>query len=176
MTTPSKDDVLRIAKECGAITGFKHISDLCGDGLLFYPEDLERFAAAMYAAGADGCSTQAAVAMYLAGAEESRAALAAADERNRELETSLSIAVNTGMDALTAERAISDKLEKALEITIVGACAVGVPHDGERKVLQEAVDIARAALAEVAAMRNQEPAAVKTYCGGKPNYVNQEKA
>lgn len=73
MTTPSKDDVLRIAGECGAITGFKHVSDLCGDGLLFYPEDLERFAAAMYAAGADGCSTQAAVAMYLAGAEDSGA-------------------------------------------------------------------------------------------------------
>jgi len=41
--------------------------------------------------------------------------------------------------------AAPERLE-ALEIMIVGACAVGVPHAGERKVLQDAVDHARATI------------------------------
>jgi len=41
-----------------------------------------------------------------------------------------------------------DELLEALEIMIIGACAVGVPHQGERKVLQDAVDHARAAIAK----------------------------
>jgi hypothetical protein len=39
-------------------------------------------------------------------------------------------------------------LLNALECLLIGACAVGVPHAGERAVLQEAVDIARAAIAK----------------------------
>lgn len=76
----------------------------------------------------------------------------AANERIRELTDAFEDAENRIIEL----REVSDKLEKALEITIVGACAVGVPHDGERKVLQEAVDIARATLAEVAALRKKD--------------------
>jgi hypothetical protein len=36
----------------------------------------------------------------------------------------------------------------ACECLIIGACAVAVPHDGERAVLQDAVDIARKAIAK----------------------------
>lgn len=42
--------------------------------------------------------------------------------------------------------AAAPELLEALEIMIVGACAVGVPHAGERKVLQDAVDHARATI------------------------------
>lgn len=42
--------------------------------------------------------------------------------------------------------ASAPELLEALEIMIVGACAVGVPHAGERKVLQDAVDHARATI------------------------------
>ncbi|KNE28185.1 hypothetical protein AFM18_08460 [Achromobacter spanius] len=45
----------------------------------------------------------------------------------------------------TRGRAAPDLLE-ALEIMLIGACAVGVPHAGERKVLQDAVDHARATI------------------------------
>lgn len=38
------------------------------------------------------------------------------------------------------------ELREAVECLLIGACAVGVPHPEERKVLQEAVAIARAAL------------------------------
>lgn len=62
------------------------------------------------------------------------------------------------IEALTANRdaAVKDRNEflrqrdeliEALEIMIIGACAVGVPHQGERKVLKDAVDHARAAIA-----------------------------
>jgi len=40
-----------------------------------------------------------------------------------------------------------EALAEALECMIIGACAVAVPHNGERAVLQDAVNIARAALA-----------------------------
>lgn len=36
-----------------------------------------------------------------------------------------------------------DELIEVVEILIIGACAVGVPHTGERKVLQDAVTHAR---------------------------------
>ncbi len=36
-----------------------------------------------------------------------------------------------------------DELIEVVEILIIGACGVGVPHPGERKVLQEAVTHAR---------------------------------
>lgn len=39
------------------------------------------------------------------------------------------------------------ELVDALECMIIGACAVAVPHNGERAALQDAVNIARAALA-----------------------------
>ena len=38
------------------------------------------------------------------------------------------------------------ELREGIECLLIGACAVGVPHPEERKVLQEAVAIARAAL------------------------------
>ena len=44
--------------------------------------------------------------------------------------------------------AAAPELLEALEIMVVGACAVGVPHAGERQVLQEAVNTARAAIAK----------------------------
>jgi len=49
--------------------------------------------------------------------------------------------------ALTAECEKVRVLREALECLLVGACAVGVPHKAEKQVLQDAVDIARAALA-----------------------------
>lgn len=44
------------------------------------------------------------------------------------------------IERLRAER---DALLNALETMLIGACAVGVPHAGERQVLQECVDAAR---------------------------------
>lgn len=44
--------------------------------------------------------------------------------------------------------AAAPELLEALEIMVVGACAVGVPHVGERQVLQEAVNTARTAIAK----------------------------
>lgn len=46
----------------------------------------------------------------------------------------------TEIERLRAER---DALLNALETMLIGACAVGVPHAGERQVLQECVDAAR---------------------------------
>jgi|GEM_PF-5299786 hypothetical protein len=57
------------------------------------------------------------------------------------------------VDQATAEAEANDahaenkRLAEALECMIIGACAVAVPHNGERAVLQDAVNIARAALA-----------------------------
>jgi len=48
------------------------------------------------------------------------------------------------VEALWAE---VERLAEALECMIIGACAVAVQHNGERAVLQDAVNIARAALA-----------------------------
>ena len=48
---------------------------------------------------------------------------------------------------IEALRAEVERLAEALECMIIGACAVAVPHNGERAVLQDAVNIARAALA-----------------------------
>lgn len=47
-------------------------------------------------------------------------------------------------DTVVAENKL---LREALESMIVGACAVAIPNDSERAVLQRAVNIARAALA-----------------------------
>jgi hypothetical protein len=56
------------------------------------------------------------------------------------------------MEQLLAEherlRAEVERLAEALKCMIIGACAVAVPHNGERAVLQDAVNIARAALRE----------------------------
>ena len=49
------------------------------------------------------------------------------------------------VDTLTADRAA---LLAALKDLLVGACAVGVPHAGERAVLEETVRLARAAIAQ----------------------------
>ena len=72
--------------------------------------------------------------------------LAAANERIRELENTLSIAVDTGMGTIAAERAISDKLENALK-------------DIRWQVARfsDADSITEAALAEVAALRKGKP-------------------
>jgi hypothetical protein len=50
------------------------------------------------------------------------------------------------IDRLTKQR---DDMAATVEIMIIGACAVRIPHNGERKVLQEAVDYAREALTKV---------------------------
>lgn len=47
----------------------------------------------------------------------------------------------------TALKTENERLAGALECLIIGACAVAVPHKGERAVLQDAVNIARAAVA-----------------------------
>lgn len=47
-------------------------------------------------------------------------------------------------DTVVAENKL---LRGALESLIVGACAVAIPNDSERAVLQRAVNIARAAIA-----------------------------
>lgn len=44
--------------------------------------------------------------------------------------------------------AAAPELLEALECMIIGACAVAVLHNGERAVLQDAVNIARAAIAK----------------------------
>lgn len=46
----------------------------------------------------------------------------------------------------TAIEAAAPAMLEALECLIVGACAVACPNPSERAVLQEAVDIARAAI------------------------------
>jgi len=48
---------------------------------------------------------------------------------------------------LAAESEKVKVMREALECMLVGACAVGVPHKAEKQVLQDAVDIARDALA-----------------------------
>jgi hypothetical protein len=57
--------------------------------------------------------------------------------------------IRGAIESLQAELARAEAenavLREALEVMIVGACAVAVPHAGERRVLQEAVDHARAA-------------------------------
>lgn len=53
-------------------------------------------------------------------------------------------ALQAEVEALRSE---GERLAEALECMIIGACAVAVPHNGERAVLQDAVNIARAALA-----------------------------
>jgi hypothetical protein len=70
----------------------------------------------------------------------------AAKETEDRIETLTSRAQGAGsrVFALTAQVA---RLREALEGMIIGACAVAVPHGGERAVLQMAVDGARAALA-----------------------------
>lgn len=50
-------------------------------------------------------------------------------------------------DEIERLRAERDALLNALETMLIGACAVGVPHAGERQVLQECVDAARAVIA-----------------------------
>jgi len=52
--------------------------------------------------------------------------------------------------------ALNARLVSALECMVVGACAVAVPHAGERAVLQEAVDIAHAALLEATAKEGEK--------------------
>ena len=47
---------------------------------------------------------------------------------------------------LESSRLRIKELEEALKCMLIGACAVAVPHDGERRVLKEAVDMARKAL------------------------------
>lgn len=60
-------------------------------------------------------------------------------------------ALQAEVEALRSE---GERLAEALECMIIGACAVAVPHNGERAVLQDAVNIARAALA---AYRQEPP-------------------
>jgi len=50
------------------------------------------------------------------------------------------------LDEMERLRAENRALLNALETMLIGACAVGVPHAGERQVLQECVDAARAVI------------------------------
>lgn len=56
-------------------------------------------------------------------------------------------AIALWQEAESAALAQVATLREALDCLLIGACAVGVPHKGEREVLQDAVAIARAALA-----------------------------
>lgn len=56
-------------------------------------------------------------------------------------------AVLSLLDELDTLREQVATLREALECADVGMCAVGVPHKGEREVLQQAVNIVRKALA-----------------------------
>lgn len=71
--------------------------------------------------------------------------LAAANERIRELETTLAIAVDTGLGTIATEREVSDKLEKAL---LAAANALWLADDSYSDAQK-----ADATLAEVAAIR-----------------------
>lgn len=119
---------------------------------------------------------EAAVAKKWADAE---AALAAANERIRELEgRPIPLSEWQQMEAaLAAERAISDKLAEALRelrALVRGECPSLLNEDsGGNGELDIEID---ATLAEIAAIRKAENPAVKTYCGGKPNYVQEDKA
>lgn len=63
-------------------------------------------------------------------------------------------ASNKEADANARLIAAAPDLLEALECMIIGACAVAVPHNGERAVLQEAVNIARAAIAKATGEKN----------------------
>lgn len=166
-----REDVLRVAGEpvawlweTAAETGIQRARPHPNLGVAVVPLYTETKLLAMYAAGADGCSTQAAVAMYLAGAEESRAALAAADERIREMEDEIKersalsarreSAFTKAVHAQIAERAISDKLEKALKVA--KAFCDGLTAEECPDTIALPIS---AALAEVAHIRSQEVAA-----------------
>lgn len=100
MTTPSKDDVLRVAQECGAMTGTGSIQFRL-DG------SLERFAAAMYAAGqesakADGwrqCAVGQHTSQFCGQAE---AVVAAEREIDEELALAESLIAKISGSALLA--------------------------------------------------------------------------
>jgi len=55
------------------------------------------------------------------------------------------------MNALVTAEQQKLMLLDALDMMLIGACAVGVPHAAERAVLQEAVDHARETIAKVRA-------------------------
>jgi hypothetical protein len=74
----------------------------------------------------------------------------------RKLETELAAVKARAEKAefdLAHARVMVRVLRDALECMLVGACAVGVPHKAEKQVLQDAVDIARAALAATEASK-----------------------
>ena len=93
--------------------------------------------------------------------ESLRAQLAEAHNENLRVAARAAGEVNLAQAQVTA-------LRDVLECLIIGACAVAVPHAGERKVLQEAVDIARAALNPAPA---QESEAVDWQALGGPKPV-----
>ena len=45
----NRETVIQLAREAGAITNVKHLTNIDGDGIVFVPEELERFANAIEA-------------------------------------------------------------------------------------------------------------------------------
>lgn len=56
----SRETILQIAKECGAVVGVKNMLDCTGEAVVIFPDELERFAHRMMAEGvkmaAEKCS------------------------------------------------------------------------------------------------------------------------
>lgn len=75
-------------------------------------------------------------------------------ESSRDKDNKIRILTNDLREARTASASKDTQilaLREAIDVLIIGACAVAVPHAGERAVLQEAVDMARKNLADTAA-------------------------
>ncbi len=52
----TREDIIRMAREAGALTGVKSLLNCDGDSIVFVPEELERFAALVAAAEREECA------------------------------------------------------------------------------------------------------------------------
>lgn len=51
-----REEIIRMAREAGALVGIKHMTDSTGEMIVFDPDDLERFAALVAAAARERCA------------------------------------------------------------------------------------------------------------------------
>ena len=54
-----REEIIRMAREAGALVGIKHMTDSTGEMIVFDPDDLERFAALVAAAKKEECAQEA---------------------------------------------------------------------------------------------------------------------
>lgn len=52
----TKDDIIRMAREAGASTEIKHVTVGNGDGIVFTPDELARFASLVAAVEREACA------------------------------------------------------------------------------------------------------------------------